>query len=152
MGHFGSAAQALEPTVGRLATYKAVILIFPDVPLDRAHHCIDLVQQKLKPLFVRKGLMLGEFHKRNNASGLRNAQFYPLRTPTPALAIRKIVPSDVVFLNLDKYDARLKVDFLTAFLKQFDGAKLNRGDTAAVADAEANLKEAQEALCAEAEA
>ena len=87
--------------------------------------------------------MLGEFHKRNNASGLRNVDFYPLRTPTPALAIRKIVPTDFVFLDMDKYDAGTRVDFLTSYLVQFEGTKLNRQSAAAVKDAEESLKQAK---------
>ena len=48
-------------------------------------------------------LYTGEFHKYNNTSGLRNAEFYPLRTPTPCIAIRHMVPTDLAFMALDKY-------------------------------------------------
>ena len=43
--------------------------------------------------------MLGEFHLLNNASGLHNPEFFPLRTVCTALAIRHMVPSDLVFLS-----------------------------------------------------
>ena len=40
-------------------------------------------------------------HRHNNASGLRNPGFYPLRTPLPSLAVRRIVPTDLVFLPVE---------------------------------------------------
>jgi hypothetical protein len=46
--------------------YKAIVLIFPDMPLYFAPELIDSVQTELKPLFVNKGLMIGEFHSANN--------------------------------------------------------------------------------------
>ena len=56
-------------------------------------------QAALKEEFVSRGLMLGEFHLLNNASGLHNPEFFPLRTVCPAMAIRHMVPSDFVFLS-----------------------------------------------------
>jgi hypothetical protein len=110
----------LEPRSGKLEVYKAVLLIFPNVPIQHAKQCIDDVQAKLKKEFVTKGLMIGEFHLRNNASGLRNPNFYPLRTATPCLAIRRIVPSDIAFLDMTKYDADTRVQFLESYMQQFE--------------------------------
>jgi hypothetical protein len=105
-------------------------LIFPDVPLAHAPVCIDQVQGKLKTEFVRRGLMIGEFHKNNNAAGLRNAEFFPLRTPTPCLAIRRIVPTDLAFLDLTKYPVDIREEFLVCYLKQFDGDSAGSNGTA----------------------
>ena len=93
----------LKPTKGRLVKHKAIILIFPDVEVADAPELIDQVQLECKPDFVSRGLMLGEFHMANNAPGLRNPDFFPLRTPFPSLAIRHMVPTDLVFLQLDGY-------------------------------------------------
>ena len=41
-----------EPRTGRLEVYKAVLLIFPNVPINAAKECIDEVQAKLKRDFV----------------------------------------------------------------------------------------------------
>ena len=71
----------MEPTKGAARAFKAAIFIFPDITLDQTSECIDGVQEICKPFYVRQGLMLGEFHLRNNSSGLRNKFFYPLRTP-----------------------------------------------------------------------
>jgi hypothetical protein len=112
----------LEPRSGKLAVYKAVLLIFPDVPIERAHEIIDAVQVELKPEFVRRGLMLGEFHTQNNVPGLHNDSFYPLRTPTPCFAIRYIVPSDLVFLDMSRYPEDVREQFLRAYLMRFGDA------------------------------
>jgi hypothetical protein len=50
--------------------------------------------------------MIGEFHLLNNNSGLRNPDFYPLRTPYPALAIRHIVASDIAFMTPQECDVK----------------------------------------------
>ena len=54
-------------------------------------------------MFVERGLMIGEFHSANNATGLRNSSFYPLRTPYPCLAVRHMVPGDFVSALLSKF-------------------------------------------------
>jgi len=70
----------LEPINGYTKTFKSIILIFPDIDLKNAPDLIDGTQKQLKK-FVERGLMLGEFHLMNNSSGLRNKNFFPLRTP-----------------------------------------------------------------------
>jgi hypothetical protein len=111
--------EAMEPCTGRQRQYKTVIFIFPDVALQDAREVIDGAQADAKPEFVARGLMVGEFHAANNATGLRNPGFYPLRTPHPCLAIRHMVPGDYVFMTLDGYAADLQRKFLASFLDVF---------------------------------
>ncbi len=73
---------------------------------------VDEAQLLLKPEFVAKGLMIGEFHRSNNTPALHNAHFFPLRTPYPSLAIRHMVPSDLPFVA---YDARLLRGYIGFF-------------------------------------
>jgi len=115
--------EKLEPTTGRARQFKAIVLIFPDVALADAPTLIDGVQRLCKPDFVARGLMVGEFHLRNNAPGLRNDKFYPLRTPIPCLAMRHMVPTDLAFLNVDDYEEPLRLKFLRSFLDVFGGDK-----------------------------
>lgn len=107
----------LEPRSGRLLQYKAVVITFPDIPLSRAVELVDGVQYRLKAEFVSRGFMLGEFHQLNNAPGLRNPNFYPLRTPHPALAIRHMVPTDLAFLDMEKYPKEMRVKFLESYIR-----------------------------------
>jgi hypothetical protein len=106
----------LEPASGNSRFFRAVVLCFPDVPLRWAGELIDGTQQRLKDDWVLQGLMLGEFHLLNNATGLRNSDFFPLRTPYPCLAMRHMVPSDLPFLKNKK-------DWVAAYLRQFESAE-----------------------------
>ncbi len=96
--------------------YVAIMLAFPEVSPDDAPRLIDGTRNMLKPEFVRAGLMLGEFHAHNEQSGLHNADFRPLRSPVPMLAIRHMVPSDVAFLSRVEDSPADRVDFLTSYL------------------------------------
>ncbi|MFN6562381.1 MAG: DUF6875 domain-containing protein [Nostoc sp. ChiSLP01] len=97
---------------------KAFLLIFPDIHIEDASKTIDSIQQKLKPLFVESGLMIGEFHKRNQSPGLHNPDFRPLRSPVPLLAIRFMVEADLPFLQ-SPADPHLRIRYLEAYLKRF---------------------------------
>lgn len=108
---------ALEPTTGKASFYKSFLLVFPEVPLDRATELIDHVQQDLKPSFVDSGLMVGEFHPLNESTGLHSASFYPFRSPYPMLAIRRMVESDLIFLILSKYSAEVRVRYVRSYLQ-----------------------------------
>jgi hypothetical protein len=107
-----------EPQDRKAGINKAFLLIFPDIGIDTAATLIDGVQQKLKPCFVEKGLMIGEFHQRTETRGLYNQNFYPLRSPIPLLAIRFMVEADLPFLmNADNLHLRIK--YLEAYLQHF---------------------------------
>lgn len=103
------------PQQGKLAIYKALLLVFPDV-LDDQCDVIDRVQQTLKPFFVEKGLMLGEFHRSNQSPGLHNPDFRPLRSPVPMLAIRFMTEADLPFLSRMTDSPRLRIQYLEAYL------------------------------------
>jgi len=115
--------EALEPTSGPTAVFKAIVLLFPDIPLHAAPQLIDGTQAALKEAFVERGLMLGEFHLLNNASGLHNPGFFPLRTVCPALAMRHMVPSDLVFLSGDQYPPVKRAAFLKSYVLKMGAEK-----------------------------
>lgn len=102
----------LDPIQGRESKLKSILILFPDLSPDRAPEIIDGIQAELKLEFVQKGLMIGQFHARNQEPGLWNKQFRPLRTPIPLLAIRYMVPSDIAFLSHDD-------DLLAAYVNIF---------------------------------
>merc|ERR1740117_1819468 len=99
---------------------------------------IDGTQAALKEDFVSRGLMLGEFHLLNNSSGLRNPAFFPLRTLCPTLAIRHMVPTDLVFLSADKYSTHKRAAFLRSYISRMAGQK--------GAKAQEDVKEAERLL------
>lgn len=93
----------IEPRSGPEAMFKTILLLFPDIPLSDAPHLIDATQERLKPEYVKKGLMIGEFHATPpNKAGLWNPDFRPLRCPVPLLVIRHMVASDFAFLKEEK--------------------------------------------------
>jgi len=121
---------ALEPRQGSLVMYKAVVLFFPDVSSFEAPAIVDRVQRECQPLFVAKGLMLGEFHSLNNSEGIRNKSYFPLRTAVPCLAVRIMVPSDVAFLSKPKLPASSRRRFLAGFIEHFDKGTSNSEEIA----------------------
>jgi hypothetical protein len=104
---------ALEPVTGREAQYKSINILFPDITPCRVHELIDATQERLKPEYVREGIMIGEFHDGPpDKAGLWNEDFRPLRSPIPLLSIRHMVPTDFAFL-------RDRKDFMEAYLAAF---------------------------------
>jgi len=106
-----------ERVAGKMDIFGSMVLIFPGVTSEEAPLAIDPSQRKLKPSFVREGLMLGEFHPFSSTPGLRNRCFRPLRSPVPLLAIRHMVESDVDFLMAPNDPAATRVKSLRAYLK-----------------------------------
>jgi hypothetical protein len=111
----------LEPTRGRETINKAMMMIFPHVPMEKAPELIDAVQANLKPRYTKMGLMLGEFHQYNQTPGLRNEHFFPLRSPIPMLVIRYMVESDLPFLTRQIDSPGRRVLFLKAYLRRLAG-------------------------------
>jgi hypothetical protein len=81
--------------------FKAITILFPELEGDEVTEIIDGVQLILKPEFVKLGLMIGQFHENCQQAGLRNADFRPLQSPVPLLAIRYMVETDWPFLAGD---------------------------------------------------
>ncbi|HYI11614.1 MAG TPA: hypothetical protein VEK57_21330 [Thermoanaerobaculia bacterium] len=107
----------LEPKAGEASMWKAIVVVFPNVATEEAV-VIDEIQAELKPHFVEAGLMIGEFHERNEGEGLRNPNFRPLRSPIPSVAIRFMVDSDLPFLQRMMYPPDLRATFLKSYLRR----------------------------------
>ena len=80
---------------------------------------IDDIQIELKPSFVAKGLMIGEFHLLNKTPGIHNPSFFPLRSELPCLAIRHMVREDLPFMLKKSYTVKQTIIFLLYYLKKF---------------------------------
>jgi hypothetical protein len=102
----------LEPVAGRGTEYKAIVILFPALPPERAGPLLDSVQATLKPEFVDCGLMISQFHSTCAEVGRWNTQFYPLRSPVPLLTVRAMVRMDTPFLVADPH-------WLSAYLRSF---------------------------------
>lgn len=100
----------LEPHEPRMAQYKTINILFPDIPEEAWSTLIEGTHGELKADYVSAGIMLGEFHPGPPQKvALRNPDFRPLKSPLPLLGIRNMVPTDFAFLR----DRR---DFMEAYL------------------------------------
>ncbi|MEA5464329.1 DUF6875 domain-containing protein [Leptothoe sp. PORK10 BA2] len=105
------------PRQGKLSLYKALIFVFSDITHDQCDY-IDRIQQRLKPFFVEKRLMLGEFYPGNQSPGLHNPDFRPLQSPVPMLVIRSMTEPDLPFLSRTTDAPAVRVKFLESYLRQ----------------------------------
>jgi hypothetical protein len=116
---YASVFLTTEPTSGKARLNKTIVLVFADVADDDAFEKIELTQKRLKPYFVERGLMLGEFHKTHAAAGIHNPNFRPLQSPVPLLVIRYMVPSDLPFLTKPSDPLTMRVRFLRSYRQLF---------------------------------
>lgn len=115
---------AQEQADGKIDIFGSIVMIFADVAVEDAETVIDGPQRRLKPSFVERGLMIGEFHQVNHSPGLRNPGFRPLRSPIPLLVIRHMVESDIDFLIRPLDPAAMRIRSLNAYMK-FLGSSLS---------------------------
>jgi hypothetical protein len=91
------------PIDGDRADYKAIVVVFPDLPADRAKDFFDELLQDLQVRsYVADGLVLGAFYERNEGSAIYNPEFRPFRPPVPFLLVRHAVVSDWKFFLDDE--------------------------------------------------
>jgi hypothetical protein len=88
-----------QPVESDDATYKAIVVVFTDLSAERAKEYLEDVQaQRLKRLsYVEDGVVMGDFHERNEASAIHNPSFQPFKPPVPFLLMRPAVVSDWMF-------------------------------------------------------
>lgn len=109
----------LEPTKGVDASFRSMIGVFHRLDPEKAASFLVATHTRLKPAFLERGLMLGEFFPTNDKPGLRNPSFKALRSPIPLLVVRMMVEADVEFL-LDRDE------FVEAYLRTHRSRGLER--------------------------
>ncbi len=105
----------LDPRTGPESMLKTILIVFPEVSHTAARQELEALQKKLKPEFVKRGLMLGQFYEGCPESGLWSESFHPLQSPLPLLAIRYMVPSDFPFLHGKRGNAEMLISYLNRF-------------------------------------
>ena len=92
-----------EPTTGYDTIFKSILVLFPNLDVEKAPEIIDQTQVELIERFTPKKLMIGEFHPGPpQKPGLWNDDFRPLYCPVPMLVIRHMVNTDILFLKRNK--------------------------------------------------
>ena len=87
-----------QPIDGDDAIYKVIVVVFTDLPADRAQGVFDDVLQQLAvPSYVEDGIVFGPFYEGNEGTAIYNSSFRPFQSPAPFLFVRHGVVSDWKF-------------------------------------------------------
>jgi hypothetical protein len=93
------------PTGGDDADYKVIVVVFSDLPADRARGVFDDVLQQLAlPSYGDDGVLFGPYYEGNEATAIYNSSFRPFQSPVPFLFVRQGVIDDwKFFLDDDQW-------------------------------------------------
>jgi hypothetical protein len=87
-----------QPTGGDDADYKVIVIVFTDLPADRAQGVFDNVLQHLAvPAYADDGILFGPYYEGNEGTAIYNSMFRPFQSPVPFLFVRPTVVSDWKF-------------------------------------------------------
>jgi hypothetical protein len=87
-----------QPTGGDDADYKVIVVVFTDLPADRAQGVFDDVLQQLAvPSYADDGILFGPYYEGNEGTAIYNSSFRPFQSPVPFLFVRQGVISDWKF-------------------------------------------------------
>lgn len=101
----------------------SLLAFFPDVPDEHAGVFIDAGHRRLRAEFIRRGLMLGEFHPASQVGSVRNPEFKVMRSPAPMFAVRALTTHDLMFLDTPQTAARDRLEYLGHYLR-YVGAQI----------------------------
>jgi hypothetical protein len=87
-----------QPTGGDDADYKVIVVVFTDLPADRAQGVFDDVLQHLAlPSYADDGILFGPYYEGNEGTAIYNSRLRPFQSPVPFLFVRQGVISDWKF-------------------------------------------------------
>jgi len=87
-----------EPTDGDGVNYNVIVVVFTDLPPDRAKDVFgDVIQQLGVPSYVEDGLLFGPYYEGNEVTAIYNSSFRPFESPVPFLFVRHGVVTDWKF-------------------------------------------------------
>jgi hypothetical protein len=92
-----------RPTDGDDVVYNVIVVVFSDLPADRAQGVFDDVIQHLAvPSYVEDGILFGPYYEGNKGTAIYNSSFRPFQSPVPFLFLRHGVTSDWKFFLDDE--------------------------------------------------
>jgi hypothetical protein len=94
-----------RPTGGDDVVYNVIVVVFSDLPADRAQGVFDDVLQRLAvPSYVEDGILFGPYYEGNEGTAIYNSSFRPFQSPVPFLFVRHGVTGDwKFFLDDDEW-------------------------------------------------
>jgi hypothetical protein len=111
-----------EPLRAPNSVFKTLLVLLPKGDEVARRDLIEQIQQRLKPTFLEKGLLLGTFHKTLRTTALNNPGFRPSQSPHSMLAVRYAVASDIRFVLTSGAPVLSKLKVSETFLAQFGNA------------------------------
>jgi hypothetical protein len=92
-----------QPTDGEDANYKVIVVVFTDLPADRAQGVFNEVLQQLAvPSYVEDGIVFGPFYDGHEGTAIYNSSFRPFQSPVPFLFVRHGIIGDWKFFLDDE--------------------------------------------------
>jgi hypothetical protein len=94
-----------RPADGDDVVYNVIVVVFTDLPADRAQGVFDDVLEQLAvPSYVEDGILFGPYYEGNEATTIYNSSFRPFQSPVPLLFVRHGVTGDwKFFLDHDEW-------------------------------------------------
>jgi hypothetical protein len=94
-----------QPTGGDDADYKVIVVVFTDLPADRAQGVFgDVLQHLAVPSYADDGILFGPYYEGNEQTAIHNSEFRPFQSPVPFLFVRPGVIGDwEFFLDNDEW-------------------------------------------------
>jgi hypothetical protein len=93
-----------RPIDGDDTVYKSYVVVFIDLPTERAGEFFDdLLQRIAVPSYANGGFVMGGFFESNEGTAVYSTTFRPFTSPVPFLLVRQAVVSDWKFF-LDNED------------------------------------------------
>ena len=91
------------PADGDDVKYKVIVVVFTDLPADRANGVFDGVLEHVAvPSYAEDGVVFGPFYEGNEGTALYNSSFRPFQSPAPFLFVRDGVIGDWKFFLDDE--------------------------------------------------
>jgi len=93
-----------QPASGDDAYYNVIVVVFTDLPADRAKGVFDDVLEHLAvPSYADDGILFGPYYEGNEATAIYNSMFRPFESPVPFLFVRHgVTPDWKFFLDDDE--------------------------------------------------
>jgi hypothetical protein len=94
-----------RPTEGDDVIYNVIVVVFTDLPAERAPGVFDDVLKHLAvPSYVEDGILFGPYYEGNEGTAIYNSSFRPFQSPVPFLFVRHGVTGDwKFFLDDDEW-------------------------------------------------
>ena len=94
-----------RPPDGDDVIYNVIVVVFSDLPPDRAQGIFDDVLNDLSvPSYEKDGILFGPYYPGSDAPAIHNRSFRPFQSPVPFMFVRHGVPGDwEFFLDDDEW-------------------------------------------------